>query len=53
MQDGGQVLGPSEGAVVYGDGMAWEDQGIQGQGAQGMGQQAGRAGEKRRRGQEA
>lgn len=32
MQSGGQILGPGEGAIVYGDSIAWEDQGEQGQG---------------------
>lgn len=32
VQGRGQVLGPGEGAIVYGDSIAWEDQGVQGQG---------------------
>lgn len=28
----GQVLGPGEGAIVYGDSISWEDQDAQGQG---------------------
>lgn len=39
MQGRGQVLGPGEGAIVYGDSIAWEDQGCTGSGAQGKGEE--------------
>lgn len=32
MQCRGQVLGPGEGAIVYGDSISWKDQDVQGQG---------------------
>ena len=32
MQGRGQVRGPGERSIVYGDSIAWEDQGVQGQG---------------------
>lgn len=39
MQGWGQVPGPGEGAIVYSDCIAWEGQGLQGQGSgQGKGE---------------